>query len=70
MDPLSDAEIDDYLATGQWEGKAGAFGYQDRLGLGAYRIGERVERGGTADGDAGGDVGGGCVATAKPQALG
>ncbi|HEY4234781.1 MAG TPA: Maf family protein [Lacipirellulaceae bacterium] len=32
MDELSDAAIDDYLATGGWEGKAGAFGYQDRLG--------------------------------------
>jgi septum formation protein len=32
MDPLSDAQIDDYLATGEWKGKAGAFGYQDRLG--------------------------------------
>lgn len=32
MDPLSDAAIQDYLASGQWEGKAGAFGYQDRLG--------------------------------------
>ncbi len=32
MDSLSDSAIDDYLATGQWEGKAGAFGYQDRLG--------------------------------------
>ena len=32
MDDLADAAIDDYLATGQWEGKAGAFGYQDRLG--------------------------------------
>jgi septum formation protein len=32
MDPLSDAAIDRYLATGQWDGKAGAFGYQDRLG--------------------------------------
>jgi septum formation protein len=32
MDQLPDAEIEDYLATGQWEGKAGAFGYQDRLG--------------------------------------
>ena len=32
MDALSDAEIAEYLATGQWEGKAGAFGYQDRLG--------------------------------------
>jgi septum formation protein len=32
MDALTDAEIEDYLATGQWEGKAGAFGYQDRHG--------------------------------------
>jgi septum formation protein len=32
MDELSDAAIDDYLATGGWVGKAGAFGYQDRLG--------------------------------------
>jgi septum formation protein len=32
MDDLSDAAINDYLSTGLWEGKAGAFGYQDRLG--------------------------------------
>ena len=32
MDPLTDAQLDEYLASGQWEGKAGAFGYQDRLG--------------------------------------
>ncbi len=32
MDKLSDAQLDEYLASGQWEGKAGAFGYQDRLG--------------------------------------
>jgi septum formation protein len=32
MDQLSDAAIEDYLASGQWEGKAGAFGYQDCLG--------------------------------------
>ncbi len=32
MDPLSPAELDAYLASGDWEGKAGAFGYQDRLG--------------------------------------
>ena len=32
MDRLTDAEIDDYLSSGGWEGKAGAFGYQDRLG--------------------------------------
>jgi septum formation protein len=31
MDRLSAMEIDDYLASGLWEGKAGAFGYQDRL---------------------------------------
>jgi len=32
MDPLSAAAIEDYLASDQWIGKAGAFGYQDRLG--------------------------------------
>ncbi|HEX5472101.1 MAG TPA: Maf family protein [Lacipirellulaceae bacterium] len=32
MDPLSQAQLEEYLASGQWEGKAGAFGYQDRLG--------------------------------------
>ncbi|HWB00283.1 MAG TPA: Maf family protein [Pirellulales bacterium] len=32
MAALNDAAIDDYLASGLWEGKAGAFGYQDRLG--------------------------------------
>lgn len=31
MDPLTDQQIETYLAGGQWEGKAGAFGYQDRL---------------------------------------
>lgn len=31
MDPLSPAMLDDYLATDAWEGKAGAFGYQDGL---------------------------------------
>jgi septum formation protein len=31
MDAISDAELDAYLATGAWEGKAGAFGYQDGL---------------------------------------
>lgn len=31
MDPVSDALIDEYIATGQWEDKAGAFGYQDGL---------------------------------------
>jgi septum formation protein len=32
MDPLSPEQIDEYLDSGQWEGKAGAFGYQDRFG--------------------------------------
>jgi septum formation protein len=32
MDPLSDGELEAYIDSGQWEGKAGAFGYQDRLG--------------------------------------
>lgn len=32
MDRLSPRQLDEYLASGQWEGKAGAFGYQDRLG--------------------------------------
>ncbi len=32
MDNLSDAQIDEYLASGLWVGKAGAFGYQDRTG--------------------------------------
>jgi septum formation protein len=31
MEARSNAEIDQYLDTGQWEGKAGAFGYQDGL---------------------------------------
>lgn len=29
MDDISDADLEEYLASGQWEGKAGAFGYQD-----------------------------------------
>jgi septum formation protein len=32
MDVISDDEIDDYLASGLWQGKAGAFGLQDRAG--------------------------------------
>jgi septum formation protein len=32
MDPLDAAQIDEYLASGAWQGKAGAFGYQDRVG--------------------------------------
>jgi septum formation protein len=32
MDPLAEADLDEYLASGLWRGKAGAFGYQDRVG--------------------------------------
>lgn len=32
MDAISDEQIDDYLDSGGWKGKAGGFGYQDRLG--------------------------------------
>jgi len=32
MDDLADAKIEEYLDSGQWQGKAGGFGYQDRLG--------------------------------------
>ncbi|MGB9689039.1 nucleoside triphosphate pyrophosphatase [Thermogutta sp.] len=32
MDFIPDDAIQEYLDTGLWEGKAGAFGYQDRLG--------------------------------------
>jgi septum formation protein len=32
MDQLSDAQLDEYIDSGQWQGKAGSFGYQDRLG--------------------------------------
>jgi septum formation protein len=32
MDVLSEVQVDEYIASGQWEGKAGSFGYQDRLG--------------------------------------
>lgn len=31
MEPLADAELEAYLDSGQWAGKAGAFGYQDGL---------------------------------------
>jgi septum formation protein len=30
MHPITDLEIEDYLDGGMWQGKAGAFGYQDR----------------------------------------
>jgi septum formation protein len=29
MAPISDSDLQRYLESGQWEGKAGAFGYQD-----------------------------------------
>ena len=32
MDRLTEGQLDEYLAGGAWQGKAGAFGYQDRLG--------------------------------------
>jgi septum formation protein len=32
MDPLTPEHIANYVASRQWEGKAGGFGYQDRLG--------------------------------------
>ncbi len=32
MDRLSEDQLRDYVQSSQWEGKAGAFGYQDRLG--------------------------------------
>jgi septum formation protein len=32
MDPLDSARIEEYLDSDLWEGKAGAFGYQDRAG--------------------------------------
>ncbi len=30
MKPLHPAEIDAYIASGDWQGKAGAYGIQDR----------------------------------------
>ncbi len=32
MEPLTDCQLEAYLDSGLWKGKAGAFGYQDRLG--------------------------------------
>jgi septum formation protein len=32
MEIILDAELESYLNSGLWEGKAGAFGYQDRHG--------------------------------------
>lgn len=51
MDVLSDEELDAYLDTDQWIGKAGAFGYQDGIdwvhitkGLASNVVGLPVER--------------------------
>ncbi len=32
MDRLSSDQLEEYVASGAWEGKAGGFGYQDRAG--------------------------------------
>ncbi len=32
MDPLGEQQVEEYLESQLWEGKAGAFGYQDRAG--------------------------------------
>ena len=32
MDSITEDQLNDYLASGLWQGKAGAFGYQDRVG--------------------------------------
>lgn len=32
MDALTDQQLEEYLDSDSWQGKAGAFGYQDRLG--------------------------------------
>ncbi len=32
MDQLDEAQIAEYVASGQWQGKAGGFGLQDRIG--------------------------------------
>ncbi|MCA9247178.1 MAG: septum formation protein Maf [Planctomycetales bacterium] len=32
MDRMTGEQLDEYIASGLWEGKAGAFGFQDRLG--------------------------------------
>ena len=32
MDAIDETALEEYLASGLWEGKAGAFGYQDRIG--------------------------------------
>jgi septum formation protein len=32
MDAITDIQLESYLESGLWRGKAGAFGYQDREG--------------------------------------
>lgn len=51
MDRLSESDLDRYLDSGDWQGKAGAFGYQDGLdwvhithGLASNVVGLPVER--------------------------
>ena len=51
MDELSDEQLTTFLKSGEWKGKAGAFGYQDGLdwvhvteGLGSNVVGLPVER--------------------------
>ena len=51
MEPLSNSQLEMYLDTGQWKGKAGAFGYQDGLdwvhleqGLASNVVGLPIER--------------------------
>ena len=50
MDPISDADLAAYLATDAWEGKAGAFGYQDGLDWVHIYRGKREQRRRPADG--------------------
>ena len=56
MDQIADSQLDEYLASGQWRGKAGAFGYQDRPGWLHITAGKRVQRYRFADGATGGDA--------------
>ncbi len=69
MDPLSQTQLDEYIAGGQWEGKAGAFGYQDRPGLGAYRRRQRVERSRPAPGITGENAAGNLESIQKRSCL-
>ena len=52
MDRLGEQQLAEYLSGGQWEGKAGAFGYQDRLGW-IHVIAGSLERRRPAHGTAG-----------------